>query len=71
MCEDFRPEDPTVQQADIGRRQFLSVLTSALPAAVVTAPTSAAADTEPPDERRKARYRESEHVETYYRVNRY
>jgi hypothetical protein len=29
------------------------------------------ADTENNDEKRKARYRETEHVKTYYRVNRY
>ena len=29
------------------------------------------ADTESNDEKRKARYRETEHVKTYYRVNRY
>jgi len=32
---------------------------------------SVAADTKNIDERRKARYRESEHVKTFYRVNRY
>jgi hypothetical protein len=32
---------------------------------------SAQADTENGDEKRKSRYRESDHVKTYYRVNRY
>ena len=31
----------------------------------------ARADTETNDEKRKARYRETEHVKTFYRVNRY
>ena len=31
----------------------------------------AAADSETEDEKRKARYRESDEVKTYYRVNRY
>jgi len=39
-----------------------------------TSPASgaaAAADTENNDEKRKARYKETEHVKTFYRVNRY
>lgn len=32
---------------------------------------SAQADSENDDEKRKARYRESDHVKAYYRVNRY
>jgi hypothetical protein len=31
----------------------------------------AKADTETNDEKRKSRYQESEHVKTFYRVNRY
>ena len=34
-------------------------------------PTQAKADTETNDEKRKARYKETDHVKTYYRVNRY
>jgi hypothetical protein len=33
--------------------------------------TEAIADSESADEKKKARYRESEEVKTYYRVNRY
>jgi hypothetical protein len=42
-------------------------------AAATAAPlaTSAHADTESNEEKRKARYRETEHVKAYYRVNRY
>ena len=40
--------------------------TAAVPLAGV-----AKADTESNDEKRKSRYQESEHVKTFYRVNRY
>jgi hypothetical protein len=33
--------------------------------------TSARADSETDQEKRKARYKETDHVKTYYRVNRY
>ena len=33
--------------------------------------TSAQADSETNDEKRKSRYRETEHVKTFYRVNKY
>jgi hypothetical protein len=33
--------------------------------------TEAKADTESSAEKRKARYRETDHVKTFYRVNRY
>jgi len=61
-------------KTSLGRREVLRVLgvgaglaaTSATPLA-----TAAKADTETNDEKRKSRYRETEHVKTYYRVNRY
>jgi hypothetical protein len=62
------------RQAKVGRRDFLRALGAGASAAVAgTAPLAgeALADTETNDEKRKARYRESEHVKTYYRVNRY
>jgi hypothetical protein len=56
----------------LGRRQFLRV---ALGAGAVTAAaplaTEVMADSETNDEKRKSRYRESEHVKAFYRVNRY
>jgi hypothetical protein len=58
----------------LGRREFLRALGgSAGVAAAVAAPLSigAKADTETNDEKRKARYKETEHVKTYYRVNKY
>jgi hypothetical protein len=60
------------REATLGRRQFLGGL--AVGAAVTTvAPlaTEAMADTETNDEKRKSRYKETEHVKSYYRVNRY
>jgi hypothetical protein len=56
----------------LGRRQFLRVALGA-GAVTATAPlaTEAMADSETNDEKRKSRYRESEHVKAFYRVNRY
>jgi hypothetical protein len=54
----------------IGRRQALIALGLG---AVAASPLSgqANANGEKADEKRAARYKESEHVKTYYRVNRY
>ena len=60
-----------VPRAKIGRRDFLRTLGVGASAAVASAAGDARADTETNDEKRKPRYRESEHVKTYYRVNRY
>jgi hypothetical protein len=57
----------------VGRRDFLHVLGAG--AAVAFSGGSlaekAAADTETNDEKRKPRYRPTEHIKTFYRVNRY
>jgi hypothetical protein len=61
-------------KAAVGRRDFLRALaTSAGVAAVSAGPlaTTASADTENNDEKRKGRYKETDHVKTFYRVNRY
>jgi hypothetical protein len=58
----------------VGRREFLRKVgagaglaaTAAVPLAGVSN-----ADTETNDEKRKSRYQESDHVKTFYRVNRY
>jgi hypothetical protein len=57
---------------NLGRRQFFRVL-GAGPAAGAVGPlaTEAVADSESNDEKRKARYKETDEVKTYYRVNRY
>ena len=58
----------------VARRDFLRVLgAGAGVAATAAAPlaTMAKADTEKNDEKRKARYKETDHVKAFYRVNRY
>jgi hypothetical protein len=56
----------------IGRREVLRVLgAGAGVAAAAPLATGAKADTENNDEKRKARYKETDHVKTFYRVNRY
>jgi hypothetical protein len=64
----MRPE----RKATLGRRQFLRAL-GAGAAATAAAPlaSEAVADSETHDAKRKSRYRESDHVKEYYRVNRY
>jgi hypothetical protein len=62
------------RQARLGRRDFLRALGAGASAAAAGAGPlagEALADTETDDEKRKPRYRETEHVKTYYRVNRY
>ena len=61
------------RERKLGRRDFLRTLGAGATAVAATAPLAgeARADTETNDEKRKARYRETEHVKTYYRVNRY
>jgi len=56
----------------VGRRKFLGAL-GAGAAGVALAPLAdkAKADSESSEEKRKARYKETDHVKTYYRVNRY
>jgi hypothetical protein len=59
---------------ELGRREFLRTLGAGAGVAVAGAVPLAGtvtADTESNEEKRKARYKETEHVKTYYRVNRY
>ncbi len=58
-------------KAELGRRQVFRALGASAVAAAAPLATRAVADSESNDEKRKARYRESEEVKTYYRVNRY
>ena len=54
------------------RRDFFRVLgIGAAAGAAGSLPSAAIADSESNDEKRKPRYRESDEVKTYYRVNRY
>jgi hypothetical protein len=62
------------RHAKVGRREFLRALGAGASAAVAGAGPlagEARADNETDSEKRKPRYRETEHVKTYYRVNRY
>ncbi|MET0537828.1 MAG: formate dehydrogenase [Xanthobacteraceae bacterium] len=57
---------------NVGRRDFLRAFGAGATAAVATPlATTARADSETNDEKRKSRYKETEHVKTFYRVNRY
>ena len=65
-----------MKQADkVGRRGMLRALGAGAVGVVATAATAplapARADSETEDEKRKPRYRETEHVKTFYKVNRY
>jgi TAT (twin-arginine translocation) pathway signal sequence len=56
----------------MGRRDFLRGLgAGAAATAAVPLATEAKADTETNDEKRKSRYRVTDDVKAYYRVNRY
>jgi hypothetical protein len=57
----------------VGRRDFLRALGAGAGAAAASGSlaTEARADSESNEEKRKPRYRETEHVKTFYRVNRY
>jgi len=63
------------RKAKVGRRDFLrkvGVGTMGVGATLATPLVgSAQADSETNDEKRKARYKETDHVKAYYRVNRY
>ncbi|MCC8952885.1 twin-arginine translocation signal domain-containing protein [Bradyrhizobium sp. Pear77] len=63
------------KKATVGRRDFLRKVGIGTVGAGATLATplvgSAEADSENNDEKRKARYKESDHVKAYYRVNRY
>jgi len=63
----------TQARPTLGRREFLRTLGIGTAAVAASGPLAgeAQADTETNDDKRKARYRETEHVKTFYRVNRY
>jgi hypothetical protein len=60
-------------KAKVGRREFLRTLGVGAGAAVASTSlaSGAKADTESSDEKRKARYKETDHVKTFYKVNKY
>ena len=62
----------TERKLTLGRRQFMQGLgVGAAVTAAAPLATKAKADSETNDEKRKSRYKETEHVKAYYRVNRY
>jgi hypothetical protein len=59
-------------EKNLGRRRFFRLIGTGVAAgAAVPLAKEALADSEKEDEKLKARYRESDEVKTYYRVNRY
>jgi hypothetical protein len=62
------------RKTKLGRRDFLRALGAGAGVAVTASGPlagTAAADTENNDEKRKARYKETDHIKTFYRVNKY
>lgn len=59
-------------KATVGRREILRTLGIGAGMAAVTAvPLASQAMAQSSDEKKKARYQETDHVKTFYRVNRY
>ena len=59
-------------KAAVGRRDFLKAVgAGATVAATAPLATQAVADSENDSDKKKARYKETDHVKAYYRVNRY
>jgi hypothetical protein len=70
----MKQDKTRLDKTKVGRRDFLRVLGAGAGAAATAAgplATAAKADSENNDEKRKSRYKESDHVKAYYRVNRY
>jgi len=69
----MKKEQISVPKAKLGRREFLRALGAGATVAASVGPLAdeAVADTESSQEKRKSRYRVTEHVKTFYRVNRY
>jgi hypothetical protein len=70
-----KKEDVAMRAFDktlLGRRRFLHALGAGVAVAAASPlALEAKADSESNDEKRKSRYKESDHVKAYYRVNRY
>lgn len=71
----YGTEETTMSQknkdAGLDRRNFFKALGAGATAAVAPVAVTPAAAVDPGKEETKARYRESEHVKDFYRVNRY
>ena len=67
-----KPTDSKAPSAGVDRRRFFMMGSSAVAAAAVVPLSSSEAEAdESQAERVKARYKETDHVKNYYRVNRY
>ena len=64
-------DKPKVKKSAVDRRNFIKVLGVGAAATAVPPLASEAMAEGETDEKRKARYRLSEEVKTFYRVNRY
>ena len=69
----MKDKNEAKSQPKVARRDFLRVLGAGAGVAATAVPLAgvAVADSENNDEKRKARYKETDHVKTFYRVNRY
>ncbi|WP_436149584.1 formate dehydrogenase [Bosea sp. LjRoot90] len=71
----YGTEETTMSQkskdAGLDRRNFFKALGAGATAAVAPVAVTPAAAVDPGKDETKARYRESEHVKDFYRVNRY
>lgn len=69
----MKDKDKSKDRSKLGRRDFLRALGASAGVAVAAAPlvTEVRADSESDDEKRRARYRETDHVKKFYAVNRY
>ena len=63
------PSDAKAGESRVDRRRFFMLGGSV--AAAVAVPIAAEAKQESDADKKKARYRETDHVKTFYRVNRY
>jgi hypothetical protein len=66
-----RSESKQTSKGAVGRRDVLRVLGAGAAATAVPPADSAQAETWNEAEHQKARYRLSDHIKAYYRVNRY
>jgi len=70
----MKAQNEVQNKTRVARRDFLRVLGAGAGIAATTSgplATAAKADSETNDEKRKARYKETDHVKAFYRVNRY
>ena len=59
------------EKAKLGRRDFLRAIGAGAGLAATAVPMTEAVAAESDSDKKKARYKETDHVKTYYKVNRY